>query len=107
MTTIGIKSSIVLTIMFEFKSKSLGEKVLIELVAIIAISQINRFNVIAHITAALGLPSIVYAVCLLIVWVLSMALLIAFITHLIRWVKTKGRKENTPKNSYKETDERV
>lgn len=74
--------------MLNWKSRSPGEKVIIELVLIIVISQINRFDVMLQIGTMLGLPAF-GAVLAVLVAISGIVIFVAFITHLIQWIKSR------------------
>lgn len=84
--------------MLNWKSRSLGEKVILELAAILLISQINRFDVMLYIGTMFGVPAI-GAVLALLVALTGLVLFIAFVTHLIQWLKSMGKNNNTSKEA--------
>lgn len=73
-----------------WKSRSLGEKVLLELVMLVVISQVNRFDVMLYIGAAFGLPELGVALAI-ITAILGLYIFILFITDFVRWLKSLKR----------------
>lgn len=80
--------------MQSWKSRSPGEKALLELVIVIAISQINRFDVMLKVGTAFGSLEL-GAVLAVIVAIAGIVLFIAFITHLVQWIRSRGKGKNT------------
>lgn len=71
-----------------WKSRSLGEKVLVELVLLIVISQLNRFDVMLQIGTMFGVPAFGVVLAILVA-IAGIVLFVAFITHLIQLIKSK------------------
>lgn len=84
--------------MLNWKSKSLGEKVIIELAAIIVISQINRFAVMVYSGTMPGIP-VMGAVLATLFALAGLVLVIVFIMHLVEWLKSMGKSQNISKKA--------
>lgn len=72
----------------------LGKKVIVELLLVIAISQINRFNVLAYMFASLGIPESVAVPLMLLFGLAGIALFILFIVDTVRWFKNRRSYEH-------------
>lgn len=80
--------------MLKWESKSLGEKVILELIALILISQISRFDIMIYVGVIFGVP-VLGATLNFIVAIMSMVLFITFVTHLVQWLKSKGKNDDS------------